>query len=1093
MARCACGGETTCACLVVAAPNTGVEVTGRGTTSDPYVIGLFTGLPGFSVTDTDTVDLSLIGAIGENETPVLSANATVALTDLTDLQDPDPPASGDVPTWITDHWEFAQPEGSIPPDGVDGEVLTRVEAVTDVNLVPNPRFMGAPLDTLTPYIRWTPSRATIAADATKKRHPTGPQSAKLTVTDAAGAVDLFTGTAAAAGGIPITAGTVYTAGASVFPDPSAGGNWRIALYYYDAAGAALGNQAGPLTNCIEGNWTDLRYTFAAAPVGATQARVLVTSSTLRPLSTVFWVGEPFLIAGTYGGSYFDGASPDGGDNTYSWSGTADASPSNKNLLTVEWEAVPSGISTVHTANGVGGDGSVATPVVAETSGIWNTGNLAKSGNDPLAGRSIYVDSAGDLRSRPTELSAAQGSAMFTGASAPGAWPEGMQILQVTAASAATWPGAVSGTVYTIRRPGEADANAIVHQWFYKTAATMETQQILYRTATGSPTAWSAWRDLTVAGGSAVVDPIDYCILRVNSTQQSMAASTEVPMVFDAAASTDPQDMWDGSSLVTVKRAGLYEITMNFSFASTAAGGSRITLLRINNGTVKQWYETYVASQAVFATHSVSVVLNAGDTIQMRQYQSSGSALLTYSGTVQTGPAMYVTRIPQQEPGGGGVIVDRPASAMRQHLAATSILHATVTAVPFDTEVYSEGIAWDAANAAFIAPDDGYYQVAFGLSYAANATGSRIGYIQVGGVSVSAASDGGSSAAMSGSATVKALAGQQIRILTQQTSTVSLALVGGNAIYNWCSVTKVPHSYAGSAVSTYGEKNYASSRTSSTATSIPNAVATAVPMEVSLYEDGIPWNGNEFVIPVAGYYKIDATLSYAFHATGSRYIMLWVNGAQKLSMASATSSGTTTVNASDTVKLAAGDTVSVRAYHTAGAALGIGNNLNYNRLSIAKVPAPVINGAAASGIWGVGRLAPALVGTNDLAGGEVYIDSRGQIRSLVSMDTGWKDLTGIAGGWTVPSPYPTPQARLMNGEVVFRGRLVNGTFTGGYTDLCVLPAGIPLPTYTCAFPIGTNTAAYKALQIISGTGMCQVYSSAASGSHLDFANVRYPID
>lgn len=128
MARCACGGDTTCACLVVAAPNTGVEVTGRGTTSDPYVIGLFTGLPGFSVTDTDTVDLSLIGAIGENETPVLSANATIAMSDLTDVVDTTPPVDGDIPTWVTDHWEFLPAGASLPPGGADGQVLTKQSA-----------------------------------------------------------------------------------------------------------------------------------------------------------------------------------------------------------------------------------------------------------------------------------------------------------------------------------------------------------------------------------------------------------------------------------------------------------------------------------------------------------------------------------------------------------------------------------------------------------------------------------------------------------------------------------------------------------------------------------------------------------------------------------------------------------------------------------------------------------------------------------------------------------------------------------------------------------------------------------------------------
>lgn len=54
----------------------------------------------------------------------------------------------------------------------------------------------------------------------------------------------------------------------------------------------------------------------------------------------------------------------------------------------------------NTANGVGGTGSVADPVVARTSGVWGTGSLEGLGSNSLIGQAIYVDSAGNLRAAP---------------------------------------------------------------------------------------------------------------------------------------------------------------------------------------------------------------------------------------------------------------------------------------------------------------------------------------------------------------------------------------------------------------------------------------------------------------------------------------------------------------------------------------------------------------------------------------------------------------------------------------------------------------------------------------------------------------------
>jgi hypothetical protein len=159
--------------------------------------------------------------------------------------------------------------------------------------------------------------------------------------------------------------------------------------------------------------------------------------------------------------------------------------------------------SVATTNGVGGTGTSADPVKALTSNTWGLNWLAKSGNDPTAGRGIYIDAQGALRSRPLELDATQNT--LTGSSAPGAWPVGMINIQVTAATAATWPGSVSGMVITYRRAGEDDTTAVVHQWFYTTSVSVYS--IKYRAAAGNPTGWGPWAEVLFYGGGWKAIPL----------------------------------------------------------------------------------------------------------------------------------------------------------------------------------------------------------------------------------------------------------------------------------------------------------------------------------------------------------------------------------------------------------------------------------------------------------------------------------------------------------------------------------------------------------------------------------------------------------
>lgn len=531
---------------------------------------------------------------------------------------------------------------------------------------------------------------------------------------------------------------------------------------------------------------------------------------------------------------------------------------------------------------------------------------------------------------------------------------------------------------------------------------------------------------------------DAVILRTNVVQ-TMASGTEVSMVFAAAQSTDPLGMWDGSSIVTAQRDGLYEITMNFSFASTAAAaGSRITLLRIGGTTVKQWYETFVAGQPVFATHVVTAYLTAGQTVQMRQYQSSGANLDTYGAQVATGPSMYVVRLgdsPSGSPLPDLVMGEKNYYNSRAHAAALSVPNITLTPVPFDTLVFEDGITWDAPNNCFVAPVTGYYSVAAVLTYATNATGQRYLIITVNGAAVfssalPAVSSGASSSPLG--TTLRLVAGDKVVINAYQSSGGALAL-SANSTYNRASIVKVP------------------------APVVPGRAASglwgAPPLDIFGSDSLV---GRDTYVDSNGQLRtVPTTFDYADNGfTATTPPMSFPQGVSILTFNSASNTNWPVPGVPGQVNTFRRNSYGMQQFIEQKSGT-LSDQAMYYRAFY----------GGTSGSWGP------------------WIP--------IYQDSGWVNLINIASGWTVPSPYITPQARLLNGEVIFRGRLVNAAFTGGYTDMCQLPASIPNPLYTSAFPAASNTTAYKALQILSGNGMVQIYSSTTSGAHVDFASVRYP--
>ena len=122
-----------CSCIVRG--TNGVAVSGTGTARDPYVVQLDAAFGGnFVATDTETVNLQLTGRGIAGDPYDLKATATIALTDLTDISDPQGgPAVGETLVWVgageLGHWEFAPPP-AVPPGSVNvGQGITGTGAI----------------------------------------------------------------------------------------------------------------------------------------------------------------------------------------------------------------------------------------------------------------------------------------------------------------------------------------------------------------------------------------------------------------------------------------------------------------------------------------------------------------------------------------------------------------------------------------------------------------------------------------------------------------------------------------------------------------------------------------------------------------------------------------------------------------------------------------------------------------------------------------------------------------------------------------------------------------------------------------------------
>lgn len=122
---------------------------------------------------------------------------------------------------------------------------------------------------------------------------------------------------------------------------------------------------------------------------------------------------------------------------------------------------------------------------------------------------------------------------------------------------------------------------------------------------------------------------------------------------------------------------------------------------------------------------------------------------------------------------------KPTAVIADRVAAQSILNNTTTLVSFDTEIFDSGAGFAPTSSTVTFAEAGVYVITAGGTWAANATGARVGTIRHNGNDVNGgtweapALGGGAPTFMSHCATVLAAAGDTAGYAVTQTSGGSL--------------------------------------------------------------------------------------------------------------------------------------------------------------------------------------------------------------------------------------------------------------------------------------------------------------------------------
>lgn len=444
---------------------------------------------------------------------------------------------------------------------------------------------------------------------------------------------------------------------------------------------------------------------------------------------------------------------------------------------------------------------------------------------------------------------------------------------------------------------------------------------------------------TPASGGGTVGPSEPYY--ASSRRQGAAVSTTSGVV--TTIPWDTEDFTDGipfsAGVFTIPATGYYQVNARATFDANATGPRNIRAVVAGSASTAGIFQgTPMAGSGTSVALSRLLKLTAGDTVTIQVSQTSGGTLTITANTGYNSVDIYKVPSP-----GGVPTAERPYASSRGHVTATSIPNGTWTPIPFDTNQYEDGIAWDAGGTRYLIPADGYYQIDAGGCLAQNTTGYRALAIYQNSTPKSAVQVQPNAAASTGmgtSVTLKCVAGDYITTRIWHSAGAALAMSGG-ANNNFMAITKVPATIPASN-GIIGERIYASSRGQQSGYSLASSTShTVMPMDVEVKTDGIAWDAtqNGFIIPVSGWYRVTGGMQFGSAAAGYRLISFALNGAQFAvsSDVPGVANGGQTVVLTRERYFTAGDLVQLRAAQNSGAALAFASSPSYNFFDITKIP------------------------------------------------------------------------------------------------------------------------------------------------------------
>lgn len=242
-------------------------------------------------------------------------------------------------------------------------------------------------------------------------------------------------------------------------------------------------------------------------------------------------------------------------------------------------------------SGAGGGG-------VSPSGVWGTPPLdaATYGASSLIGREIYLDTNGQVRARPEQVTGL--IAQFPVTALAPVYPLGTSVMYVSAADGLAWPSAGASTVVTVRT---SSSTAI--QW----CAIPGTAAANVWVRTGTSTAWSPWQ--RVAG------PVPHYSAYKTVAQTMPTANTWYTATFENIEANEG-GILSAAGVFTVPVAGKYQVNFGSHIQNTVTNSSLVLGLLKSGATAADFSFSATGTNKSWS-YSRAVRCAAGDTLSAR--------------------------------------------------------------------------------------------------------------------------------------------------------------------------------------------------------------------------------------------------------------------------------------------------------------------------------------------------------------------------------------------------------------------------------------------------------------------------------------------